>query len=317
MQYQHIVIVGGLGYVGQNLIEHLAQRYRITVFDSVSDFNSKPNTSKISKLLSVAIYSADPQKAYQKLLSDHVHDRPFLMIYAAGNDHLSQVKEWFDLGVSLEIPNIFYLSSAAVYGEALYLPQDEMHPLCPLNQYGQEKIQGEQYLRLLQNQGLLHSAMSFRLFNLYGNILNDAIESQTAFQIVDFLFKQAIHENRPKITLSPHPTPDKSFIRDYLHIQDAILAIEQAIKHLNEMPRYHHINLGSGIGTSLLELTDKIEQLCKVSFDTELTNSPPLEASASIAHVKSAQVLLDWQPTIDLNSGLFNHYQRHYCSNHD
>ena len=202
MQFEDILIVGGRGYIGQNLAFQLNSQYNIIAVDSrhiladtsnlrIDDYFRSSSTSTTSPLATKTLFKSTLKTGNLSIQSFDLKMAPFLMIYAAGNEPPSQTKKWMDFAVDMRIPNIFFLSSAAVYGHALYLPQDEKHPRLPINDYGQKKCWGEDYLELLQNRGDVNLGVCFRIFNLYGNMLSNQLVSRMLTQPQDSLYLES------------------------------------------------------------------------------------------------------------------------------
>ena len=152
-------------------------------------------------------------------------------------------------------PVFVYVSSAAVYGDAVYHPMDEDHPLEPKSPYGVAKLASERYVRLYSR---LHGLQGFsvRPFSVYG-------PGQRQLVVYDLM--KRLHEGeRPLRILSP---PDVS--RDFVFVDDVargLLALTRAAPAEGEA-----YNLASGAPTTLSELASTLVEVSGIASEIEFT----------------------------------------------
>jgi UDP-glucose 4-epimerase len=179
-----ILVTGGAGYIGSHtLLQLLHERHEVLVFDNYS--NSSPEALKRVKQLANAdfeICEGDIQDAAR--LGEAFDDfKPEAVIHFAGLKAVGESNEkpleYYAQNVSGSIEllkamqrhdcrRIVFSSSATVYGEALYLPYDEQHPLQPTNPYGRTKYFIEEIIRDWAASEKDSSAVLLRYFNPVG-----------------------------------------------------------------------------------------------------------------------------------------------------
>lgn len=181
--------------------------------------------------------------------------------------------------------SLIYVSSY-LYGNPTSLPISESAPILTPNPYALSKKNAED-LCLFYHQCYNVNVTIIRPFNLYG-------EGQKNSFLIPQLIEQALVEHRFHVKdLNPK--------RDYLHLDDFIRALV-ATTQLNGL---HIINLGSGRSYSVEEI---IQTICRL----EGKNYPILndnirrqnEIMDTVADIRLAKKLLDWEPLISLESGL-------------
>lgn len=179
-----------------------------------------------------------------------------------------------------------YLSSAAVYGNPVYLPLDENHPTNPLSPYGLTKLMGEEVVEFYGKLGLRYAVM--RLFNVYGPCQNRAY----AGVIVKFV-------ERAKQGLPPVIYGSGDQTRDFIHIDDVVKFIEIVI----EKKARGVFNVGTGKATSIKELAKLVMRLVGIDAEPIYTSPRPGDIMHSVADIRKA-LDLGWEPRIELRDGI-------------
>ena len=113
----------------------------------------------------------------------------------------------------------------------------------------------------------------------------------------------AISENKPvQVFGTDWPTPDGSCIRDYIHVSDLADAHVAALNYLNQEARpYQIFNVGTGTGSSVLEVLAAIKIVVGKDFAVELTDRRPGDPAALTADVSRIGKILGWQAKYDLH----------------
>lgn len=185
---------------------------------------------------------------------------------------------------------IFISSGGTVYGNPEYLPIDEKHPTNPLVSYGITKLSIEKYLNLFEH---LHGikAISLRVANPYG----ERQRIETAQGAVGIFISNAIKNLPIKIW------GDGSVTRDYIHVTDVAEAFAIAINYNGSKNVF---NISSGIGTSLNQLVNLIENCTGKPIDRQFLPSRPFDVPTSILCNASALKELNWKPSISMVDGV-------------
>lgn len=185
---------------------------------------------------------------------------------------------------------IFISSGGTVYGEPQYLPIDEKHPVQPINSYGLTKLVVEQYLRMLsRNTGM--RAISLRVSNPFGR----GQSNKKGQGLIAAILRNHM-SGLPTTILG-----DGSAQRDYLYIDDLIDAV---LATLSAPSMQEEINIGSGIGRSILDVVSAVEQSLGKSLLLEYADNRPTDAQANILDCRKAERLLGWRAHISFQEGI-------------
>lgn len=195
------------------------------------------------------------------------------------------------------IKNIIFSSTCAVYGEAEYYPIDEKHPLKPTTPYGASKKMAEE---VIQWYGKLKkfNYMILRYFNVCGatddGLIGDSKKPSSL--LVQNAVRGALGIEKFYLTSPDVDTPDKTPIRDYIDVVDLNLAHLKALEYLVKTQKSDVINLGTGTGSSVLEVVDQVKKLTGVEIPIEKANTRQGDDAKKIADIKLAGEILGWKP---------------------
>ena len=163
-----IIVTGGVGYIGSHVVLSALDRgYDVTVFDDLSTANEK-NINVKTKFIKGSINSKED---LSKLFANDKYDAVIHLAaskasgesmlnpkkYAQNNiiGSLNILTSCIDYGVKYFI----FSSSAAVYGNPIYVPIDELHPLQPSSYYGYTKLSTENSLEWFSKITALHTLL--------------------------------------------------------------------------------------------------------------------------------------------------------------
>jgi UDP-glucose 4-epimerase len=197
-----------------------------------------------------------------------------------------------------EVKNIVFSSTCAVYGEAEYYPIDERHPLNPTTPYGASKKMAEE---VIQWYGKLKgfNYMILRYFNVCGASEDGSIgdSKKPSSLLVQNAVRGALGIEKFYLTCPEVDTPDKTPIRDYIDVVDLNLAHLKALEYLIKNKKSEIINLGTGTGSSVLEVVNQVKKLTGVEIPIEKANIRQGDDAKKIANIEKAEKVLDWKPT--------------------
>lgn len=197
----------------------------------------------------------------------------------------------FEVCAEKGVDRLIYASSGGtIYGVPTYTPIDESHPLNPNSVYGMNKLSIENYLRYFSDKYQFKS-IALRISNPYG-------PRQVPFrgQGVISTFLASVLLNQPI-----HVWGDGTAIRDYLYIDDLASAFESAIRYSGP---YRIFNIGSGIGYSINQIIENIEDLTHASPQILYEQESDVEVHANILNNSLAKSELNWLPQTPLQDGL-------------
>lgn len=204
-----------------------------------------------------------------------------------------------------DIKNIVFSSTCAVYGDKVKVPIEETQPTQPTNVYGATKRMAEQliewYGRLL---GLNYIIL--RYFNVCGasddGLLGDA--KKPSVHLMQNAVRGALDIEPFFLTFNETNTPDKSPIRDYVNVVDLSLAHLKALEYLLNKGDSEIINIGTGEGSSVLQIVEKVEEITGNKLTLQKGQLRLGENAKMIASIKKAKEVLNWQPTHSLEDSI-------------
>jgi len=272
-----IGITGSGGFIGRNLSALLKSKgYEVFGYDRVDGIDiSVPGFVEDGVKLDVMVHLAG-----NTFIPDSFN-KPF-DFFKNNIDSTLSVLEYCRLNNCKII-----FSSTYLYGNPLYLPIDEKHPVLPHSPYTQsKKVSEDLILSYARDFGV--ESVILRLFNLYG-----------AGQKGDFLIPTIIRQLENKVVSLKDPAPK----RDFINVEDVCRAFASAIENSFEQPEI--FNIGYGESYSIGNLIDIINRNLPHPVKTEFSNERrPNEIMDVVADTSKANKLLNWKPEISLEDGI-------------
>ena len=279
-----ILITGGAGYIGQNLVNcFLDDKYQIYVIDNLS--TSAFINKKIKKKIS--FYKIDLTK--EKKVKTFFKNKNFdLIIHLAAfsgvqefnknvlrsfNNNVLSTKNLVRFGFEKPNTKLIFSSSAAIYGKVSRNKITELGATKPANYYGLSKLACE---HIIENslQKKKNNYALLRYFNVVGSIVDFKIKKK-----VNALFDIIINNIRKKkykinINGNNFATKDGTPERDFIHISDLCKIHKKAYKYLNTNNKII-LNCGSGVRHSVLSVIREFEKKIRRKFHIsyKITNS--------------------------------------------
>jgi UDP-glucose 4-epimerase len=314
----NILVTGGTGYIGSHTcIALLEAGHSVIVADNLC--NSQFDTvNRISKIADKAItfYNIDvtEETAVEYVFSRHSIDG---VIHFAG---LKSVGESVKLPLSYYYINIVstmvlikvcqkynvnrfvFSSSATVYGENIVPFTEDMNLLPTTNPYGETKAMIERILTDVSNANGDFSVAILRYFNPVGAHESGLIgESPNGIpnNLMPYL-TQVANGKLKKLNIfgNDYSTTDGTGVRDYIHVMDLAEGHVAALDNLSEGVVVY--NLGTGYGTSVLELVETFEETNSVRVPYEIVNRRPGDIASCYADPSKAREELKWVAKRDL-----------------
>ena len=196
-----------------------------------------------------------------------------------------------------------FSSTCATYGDPVRLPMDEAHPQSPLNPYGRSKLMIEQALADYSRYVGFRS-VSLRYFNAAGaDDLGRIGERHHPETHAIPLAIQAALGQRPGFKLfgEDYETRDGTAVRDYIHVMDLADAHVRALRYLLDGGETTALNLGTGAGTTVMELIDTIRRAADRPFPVETAGRREGDAPCLVADNSRARAVLGWTPKRSLD----------------
>ena len=202
-----------------------------------------------------------------------------------------------------EVYNLVFSSSATVYGNPKTLPIDEDFPLSTTNPYGTTKLFIENILSDVYKANSKWNIAILRYFNPIGAHKSGLIgEDPNGIpnNLMPYIVKVACNQ-LPVLSIfgSDYNTIDGTGVRDYIHVCDLarghVLAIEKGLHGLN------YYNLGTGKGTSVLELVNAFEKVNGIKVNKKIVARRPGDIDACFANTKKAYEELGFETLYDID----------------
>ena len=318
----NILLTGGAGFIGSHTaVEMINAGYDVIIADNLSNSNIKvlerieKITGKRPKFYQIDVAVKDDLRKIfdENEIDGVVHFAGYKCVPESIKIPLSYYRNNIDTTLTLmevmeekECNALVFSSSATVYGNNNKVPFNESMPTGEAtNAYGSTKLMIETIIKDAANANAKLSAVLLRYFNPIGAHPTGLIgESPDGIpnNLMPFITQTAIGK-REKLFVygTDYETPDGTGVRDYIHVVDLaighVAAIEYAVKHTG----VEAINLGTGKGTSVLEVVKAFEKASGIKLPVEYAERRPGDIAYSFATVEKAEKLLNWKAkyTID------------------
>lgn len=218
-----------------------------------------------------------------------------------------------------DVATLVFSSSCATYGNPVFVPLTEDHPQAPINPYGSSKLFAERMLRDYGDAYGLRS-MALRYFNAAGadpeGETGECHEPET--HAIPLAIMAAMGRGLPfTIFGTDYPTPDGSAIRDYIHVLDLAEAHVAALRYLQNGGATGALNLGTGTGTSVLELIASIERVGGRPVPVVRGKRRPGDPPVLVADGTRAAEWLGWRPRYQAIDDIVGTAWRWHCRSTD
>jgi len=318
-----VLVTGGAGYIGAHTVRALRASGRTVV---VLDTLERGNKEAVIDAELVVGDIAD-QDLVAKICRDHrvasvIH---FAAYKAVGesmekpemywNNNVASTEKMLAVLTEQKIDKFVFSSSAAVYGTPKSVPVTETMPTVPESVYAETKLAVEKYLAALsQNPKQPMNSVSLRYFNAAGassdnKIGEDWSSSQNLLPrvmrgLLDGKFKFEIYGN-------DYDTPDGTCIRDYIHVEDLADAHLKALEYLEAGNKSLVCNIGTGHGTSVMQLIELAEITAKRKVPYSIAPRRAGDPIAVYADVQLANKTLQWRASRSLQQIVESAYRWH------
>ena len=323
-----ILVTGGAGYIGShNVIALLDAGYDVVIFDNLElghietvetlkninsngrvvdfvkgdlqnlvDIKSVFEKHKIDAVVHFAAYSqvAESVKNPQKYYFNNVYGTLNLLCAMLEND----------------VKQIVFSSTAATYGEPVYVPIDEKHPQMPINTYGKTKLMIE---NIMDDYDRAYGLRSVRLryFNVAGadsqNRVGEWHDPET--HLIPNILKSTFSRGKTfQMFGTDYPTKDGTCVRDYINVEDLAKAHVLALKYLEKGGVTNFFNLGTNEGNSVKEVFAACEEVTGKEIPVDIKPRREGDPATLIADNKKAKEDLGWLPEKSLDESISTAY---------
>jgi UDP-glucose 4-epimerase len=323
-----ILVTGGAGFIGSHTVVELEKAgFKSIILDNFSNSN-KMVIDRIQTILDkpVEVYNGNcSDKAILDLIfKNHTIDGVihFAASKAVGESVENPLKYYTNnvgaTAVLLEelqskgITNFVFSSSCTVYGQPDSLPVTETSAIKKANSpYGNSKQICEEIIEDICQSAVPLKAISLRYFNPIGaheSALIGELPTGVPNNLIPFITQTAIGLREClSVFGNDYPTPDGTCIRDYIHVVDLAKAHVAALTHLLKQTTnnyYEAINLGTGQGSSVLEIINTFEKVNGVKLNYQIKPRREGDVTSVYGDVRKAKELLGWQTEKTLEQAL-------------
>lgn len=316
-----ILVTGGTGFVGSHVVVALIEAgHEPVIVDNLS-------TSRLNVIDGIESITGFRPPFFQLDIGDQLALRDAI---GPGVDAVVHLAAWKAVGESVSKPlryygnnvgatvrmlevltevgvrNLVFSSSATVYGEPHSLPlREDMATGRATNPYGWTKIMMEQVMADLAFSDPSWSMTFLRYFNPVGAHESGKIGEAPNGEPNNLMpyVSQVAAEIRPSLRVfgTDYPTRDGTPVRDYVHVVDVAEGHARAAGALTGEPGTHIYNLGTGRGTTVLELVSEFEATNHVLVPWKPHPRRPGDVAESWAAVERAESDLGWRAKRDLS----------------
>ena len=316
-----VLVTGGAGYIGSHTVRALrADGADVVVLDSL-EFGH-PEAVLDAPLEVGDIADAD---VVGEIIDRYGVDAVVHFAgYKAAGESMEVPERYFDNNVartarlldtlhSRGVTRVVFSSSCSVYGSPATLPVDEAHPTAPESPYAESKLLVERMLHWFDKCHEMRS-VSLRYFNAAGASFDTRIgeDSPRPLNLVPLAMLAALGKIAAlSVYGTDYPTPDGSCVRDYIHVDDLADAHVRALRHLERDGETCALNLGTGRGSSVLEVVDGAKAVSGIDFPVKLVQRRPGDPSAVWADNTRVSEVLGWEARHDLDAILSSAWAWH------
>lgn len=311
---QTILVTGGAGYIGSHtLIALIEAGYQPVVADNFD--NSSPKVlARVEALTGTRIPLfevdvADPvqlERVFEASAVDAViHFAGLKAVGESVREPLRYYQNNLDSTLVLVklmrrygVSRLVFSSSATVYGNPETVPIPEHAPRACTNPYGWSKLMNELILTDIAQADPDLSVMLLRYFNPIGAHPSGCIgEDPNGIpnNLMPYIAQVAVgHLKELHVFGGDYPTPDGTGVRDYIHVCDLAEGHVAALAYLAGHTGVEAVNLGTGIGYSVLDIKHAFERVNGLTIPYVMDPRRPGDIAACYADPAKAKALLGW-----------------------
>ncbi len=319
-----ILVTGGAGYIGSHCVMALLKNNNdVVIFDNLStghietvqtlqkygnvefqqgdltnfdDINSVFKNFNIEKVVHFAAFSQVGESV--------VNPQKYYINNVCGTINLLRAM------LENNVKKIVFSSTAATYGEPVYIPIDEKHPQNPINPYGQSKLMIE---KIMDDYNKAYGLKSVRLryFNVAGADLKSRIGEwhDPETHLIPNILKSTFNNGKTfQMFGDDYDTKDGTCVRDYINVEDLAQAHLLALKYLDEGGETNFFNLGTNDGNTVKEVFAACEKVTQKDIPVEMKPRRAGDPASLVADNNKAKENLNWNPKHTLEESIQSAY---------
>lgn len=320
-----ILVTGAAGYIGSHTcVELLNAGFDIVALDNLSN-SSEESLRRVSTLTGqqFPFYEIDVRDtpALEQLFQAHKVDAVIHFAgYKAVGESVEHAHRYYENNVqgtlmlmramsAHGVTRLVFSSSATVYGDPDAVPIDESAPYRPESPYGKSKMMVEQILQdhhhsttLTDNPWAIATLRYFNPVGAHDSGLIGEDPKGVPNNLMPYVAQVAVGK-REKLHVfgGDYPTPDGTGVRDYIHVVDLAQGHVAALRPLFENPTLLQLNLGTGKGSSVLDLVKAFERASGRAVPYEITARRAGDVPSYYAKTDLASSVLGWKARLTLD----------------
>jgi UDP-glucose 4-epimerase len=316
---QTVLVTGGAGFIGSHTcVELLEHGHTVVVVDDHST-SSPAALDAVQALAGRALvaYRADLRDAAALDAVFAAHRIDAVIHFAARKavgESIAMPLEYYDVNVGGTVAllramvahgvhRLVFSSSCSIYGDGGGHPLTEDDPARPTNPYARSKWMCEQVIADTARRYPELSALALRYFNPAGahpsGLLGEDPRGPLN-NLMPYLMQVAVgRRERVEVFGSDYPTPDGTAVRDYVHVVEIAEGHRMALERLE--PGLRVLNLGTGVGTSVLQLVDAFAQASGRKIPHDLVARRPGDVAELVADAGRVAAGWGWRARRDVD----------------
>ncbi|MFM6963937.1 MAG: UDP-glucose 4-epimerase GalE [Sphingomonadales bacterium] len=325
---KYVLVTGGAGYIGSHTVVALYQQGYVPVL--VDDFRNanaivldglqyilgqQPIVHRIDVCDKIALSTLFEQYAFDGVIH--------FAAYKAVGESVEQPLAYYQNNLvglinvlslleQYQVPNFVFSSSCTVYGEPKGAKEvsEQTPKQLPESPYGYTKWMGEQIIADFHKSASHLKLMNLRYFNPVGAHPSARIGEFPIGRpnnLLPFVTQTAIGKQATLTVFgNDYPTRDGSCIRDYIHVVDLAEAHVAALAFLADQKEglLEAVNIGTGRGTSVLEIVEAFERSTNQSLPYEIGPRRAGDVMEIYANVQKGQDLLGWKARLSIEDAI-------------
>lgn len=316
-----VLVTGGAGYIGSHtVLELLSEQQEVVVVDNLSN----SNTESLVRVQQITgrkpyFYNFDliEKESLEQVFEKHSIDS---VIHFAGfkavgesvakpmmyyQNNLDSTLVLCEVMMKFGIKNLVFSSSATVYGDPETVPITEDFPVSATNPYGSTKLFIEYILKDLYRSDEDWNIAILRYFNPVGAHKSGMIgEDPNGIpnNLMPYVSQVAVGKLKQlSVFGDDYPTIDGTGVRDYIHVVDLALGHLSALEKLKTNPGLVIYNLGTGSGSSVIEMIKAFEKASGKQVSYAIKERRPGDVASCYSNPTKAEKELGWKATRGIN----------------
>ena len=327
----NILLTGGAGYIGSHTAVVLSQAgHEVVLLDNFCN-SRKSVLERLQKILGKALLCVEGDVRDTALVTKTLQDYKInAAIHFAGlkavGESVEKPIEYYANNVqgtislleamkSANVKTLVFSSSATVYGDPQYLPIDENHPTSATNAYGRSKLHIEEMLKDVANSDAEWRIICLHYFNPVGAHESGLIGEEPGGLPNNLMpyIAQVASGKLPYVNVygSDYPTVDGTGVRDYIHVMDLAEGHLAALAYVKRHKGWGAVNLGTGHGTSVLEVIASYELASGNEIAYQIKDRRTGDVASCYTAVDKSLKILKWHSKRNLVQMCSNSWLTH------